>query len=124
MRAAIHLRSTVTGDARRAVLPLSSTGRRISRWAPATPFTQLLDARDKSRGAAGQPACHRPGADRHLQPGAIVRPYQLAIPADAAPGLYELHIGLRDAGRPSPVTLPGGTVADHLTFVGRCPLAS
>ena len=117
--AAIHLRSTVTGDARRGVvLPL------VLYWqadqplgASYTVFTQLLDA--SGRVVAQQdnlPVTGLAPTDT-WQPGAIVRdPYQLAIPADAPPGLYELHIGLYDAAGRLPVTLPGGTVADHLTL--------
>ena len=110
--AAIHLRSTVTGDARRGVvLPL------VLYWqadqplgASYTVFTQLLDA--SGRVVAQQdnlPVTGLAPTDT-WQPGAIVRdPYQLAIPADAPPGLYELHIGLYDAAGRLPVTLPGGT---------------
>lgn len=51
-------------------------------------------------------------------PGQPVRDaYTLAIPADAADGLYELHIGLYDAVGRQPVELPEGASADHVTLV-------
>jgi hypothetical protein len=49
-------------------------------------------------------------------------PYQLALPADLAPGDYFLHIGMYDAeGRRTLTPLdsalaPSGTTADHLAL--------
>ena len=51
------------------------------------------------------------------QPNTIIRdPYRLTIPADAAPGAYQLLIGLyTDAGRRQ-LTLADGTQSDHLSL--------
>ena len=56
------------------------------------------------------------------QPGAVIRdPYRLALPADAAPGVYSLQIGLYDAAgqraaviQENGVALEGGV--DHVVL--------
>ena len=54
------------------------------------------------------------------QPNTVIRdPYRLAIPADAAPGSYQLLIGLYNGEGRRQLTLSDGTVSDHLAFTVR-----
>ena len=49
-------------------------------------------------------------------PGTLIRdPYTLTLPADAAPGVYTLHIGVYDDAGRRPLTLADGQVQDHVT---------
>jgi hypothetical protein len=51
------------------------------------------------------------------QPGSPVRdPYTLNLPADAAPGTYQLHVGLYDAQGRAVAALADGSQADHLVL--------
>jgi hypothetical protein len=51
------------------------------------------------------------------QPGALIRdPYQLALPADTTPGIYQLLVGLYDESGRRPLTLEDGSEADHLVL--------
>ncbi|MCC9078905.1 hypothetical protein FKZ61_022685 [Litorilinea aerophila] len=82
-----------------------------------TVFTQLLAPdgtlvaqQDNPPGAGLAPTHTWP-------PGAVIRdPYRLMLPDTLAPGTYELHIGLYDATGRLPVTLPDGTVDDHISL--------
>jgi hypothetical protein len=50
-------------------------------------------------------------------PGQPVRDaYKLAIPPDASPGLYTLHVGLYDTTGRQPATLRDGATADHVSI--------
>ena len=50
-------------------------------------------------------------------PGQPVRDaYSLAIPPDASPGLYTLHVGLYDTTGRQPATLRDGATADHVSI--------
>jgi len=118
-KAAIHLRSSMIGAARRgAALPF------VLYWqadqsvdTSYTVFTQLLDSAGRIVAQQDNVPVMGLAPTDTWQPGVIVRdPYRLEIPASAAPGLYELQIGLYNAAGRLPVTLPGGTVTDHLTL--------
>ena len=90
-----------------------------------TVFTQLFDP--SGRLAAQQdnlPVTGLAPTDT-WQPGSLIRdPYRLALPADAAPGQYSLHVGLYDAeGQRAPVQAAGSAAgsaadgpADHFTL--------
>jgi hypothetical protein len=43
-------------------------------------------------------------------------PYRLALPPDAPPGPYTLHVGMYDGQGRRPIRLAGGTQADHLAL--------
>ncbi len=116
---AIHLRNALPGAARRgAALPL------VLYWqsdqpvgASYTVFTQLLDPAGRVVAQQDNLPVNGLAPTDTWQPGVIVRdPYLLEIPADVAPGLYELIVGLYDSQGRLPVSLPGGAVADHLTL--------
>jgi hypothetical protein len=49
------------------------------------------------------------------QTGALIRdPYQLTLPANTAPGTYQLLVGLYNEGGRSPLILADGRESDHL----------
>lgn len=49
------------------------------------------------------------------QPGVVIRdPYRLALPADAPPGAYVLHLGVYDAAGRRTLTMADGSSGDHL----------
>ncbi|MCX6044899.1 MAG: hypothetical protein NT075_07280 [Chloroflexi bacterium] len=82
-----------------------------------TVFTQLFDASGKMVAQQDNPPNAGQSPTNTWAPNAIVRdPYQLAIPADAQPGAYQLLVGLYDTKGRRTLTLPDGTSHDHLSF--------
>jgi hypothetical protein len=82
-----------------------------------TVFTQLFDPAGKLVAQQDNWPVAGLAPTDSWQAGALIRdPYQLAIPAGAAPGKYQLWVGLYDESGRRPLTLANGGEADHLAL--------
>ncbi len=82
-----------------------------------TVFTQLFDAAGAMIAQQDNVPVRGSAPTTMWQPGSVVRdPYRLALPPDAPPGPYTLHVGMYDAQGRRPIRLADGTQADHLTL--------
>ena len=82
-----------------------------------TVFTQLLDGAGTLVAQQDNLPVVGLAPTNTWQPKTIIRdPYRLTIPPTATPGTYQLRIGLYDSEGRRPLTLPDGTVSDHLAL--------
>ncbi|MBO9392401.1 hypothetical protein [Caldilinea sp.] len=115
----IALRSVQLGEAKTgATLPL------VLYWQAMTPidedytvFTQLFAPNGHMIAQQDNPPMRGQAPTSAWHAGETVRDaYELAIPADAVPGEYTLHIGLYNQAGRLPVALQDGSIADHVTI--------
>ncbi len=88
---------------------------------PYTVFVHVLDPSGKIVTQLDrQPANNGRPTDGWVAGEFIVDEYELSFPPDAAPGPYQLEVGLYDSvsGVRVPATLPDGTTSDHVVIPG------
>ena len=82
-----------------------------------TVFTQLFDASGRLIAQQDNLPVQGLAPTDTWQAGTPIRdPYALVLPPDAAPGNYDLQVGMYDSQGRRTLTLPDGTSADHLSL--------
>ena len=113
----VHLATTLAkvGDALYVVLYWQSDAPVAASYIV---FTQVVDAAGNLAAQQDNLPVEGLAPTTAWQPGALIRdPYRLDLPGVVPPGDYRLLIGLYDEeGKRSPMLLPDGTTADHLSF--------